>query len=99
EATGGLQAMARERGLKLNTVVQVMWGVLLGKLTGRDDVVYGVTVAGRPAELAGVERMVGLFINTLPLRMKLRPWESVTTLLSGIQDSQVQLMPFQHVGL
>ena len=50
--------------------MQTAWGVLLGRLTGRDDVVFGVTVAGRPAELAGVEHMVGLFINTLPLRMR-----------------------------
>ena len=48
-------------------------GLLLGRLTGRDDVVFGVTVAGRPAELAGVEHMVGLFINTLPLRLQLPP--------------------------
>ena len=47
--------------------------MLLGRLSGRDDVVFGVTVAGRPAELAGVEQMVGLFINTLPLRMRLPP--------------------------
>ena len=57
--------------MTLNTVMQAAWGMLLGRLSGRDDVVFGVTVAGRPAELAGVEQMVGLFINTLPLRMRL----------------------------
>ena len=64
---------AREQALTLNTVMQAAWGILLGRLSGRDDVVFGVTVAGRPAELAGVEHMVGLFINTLPLRMQLPP--------------------------
>ncbi|HWY25611.1 MAG TPA: condensation domain-containing protein, partial [Nevskia sp.] len=64
-----LGALARQRGLTLNTVVQGLWAVLLGRLTASADVVFGVTVAGRPAELAGTERAVGLFINTLPLRV------------------------------
>ena len=52
--------------------MQVAWAILLGRLTGREDVVFGVTVAGRPPEIAGIERMVGLFINTLPLRIGCR---------------------------
>ena len=99
ELTGRLQGLARQRGLTLNTVVQGLWAVLLGRLTGRDDVVFGVTVAGRPAELAGVERMVGLFINTLPLRVRLEPGEPLAALLAGIQESQSRLLAHQHVGL
>ena len=57
--------------MTLNTVIQGAWAILLGRLTGRADVVFGVTVAGRPPEIAGIERMVGLFINTLPLRLRL----------------------------
>ena len=68
--SAALNRTARELALTLNTVLQTAWGMLLGRLTGRADVVFGVTVAGRPAELAGVEQMVGLFINTLPLRMR-----------------------------
>ncbi|HEX6640691.1 MAG TPA: amino acid adenylation domain-containing protein, partial [Thermoanaerobaculia bacterium] len=94
-----LQQLARERGLTLNTVVQGVWAILLGRLTGRDDVVFGVAVSGRPAELAGVEQMVGLFINTLPLRVQLRPAESLASLLEGIQQSQSRLLAFQHTGL
>ena len=67
ELTARLQGLARERGLTLNTIVQGLWAVLLGRLTGRDDVVFGVTVSGRPAELAGIEQRVGLFINTAAL--------------------------------
>ena len=59
--------------MTLNTLIQAAWAILLGRLTGRDDVVFGVTVAGRPPEIAGIERMVGLFINTLPLRVRLAP--------------------------
>ena len=65
--TARLHGLARQRGLTQSTVVQGLWAVLLGRLTGRDDVVFGVTVSGRPAELAGVEQMVGLFINTVPV--------------------------------
>ena len=73
--------------------------MLLGRLTGRDDVVFGVTVAGRPPEIAGIESMVGLFINTLPLRVKLSPDQPLAALLSQLQDSQSRLMAHQHIGL
>ena len=69
--TTELSQQARRHGLTLNTLIQAAWGMLLGRLSGRDDVVFGVTVAGRPPEIAGIEQMVGLFINTLPLRIKL----------------------------
>jgi amino acid adenylation domain-containing protein/non-ribosomal peptide synthase protein (TIGR01720 family) len=91
--------LARERGLTLSTILQGTWAVLLARLTGRDDVVFGVTVSGRPADLPGVENMVGLFINTVPVRAQLRPGESVAGLLQAMQAAQGQMMPFQHVGL
>jgi non-ribosomal peptide synthetase component F len=94
-----LNRMARELALTLNTVLQTAWGILLGRLTGRSDVVFGVTVAGRPAELAGVEQMVGLFINTLPLRMALPPQLPLSELLRQTQERQSRLMAHQHLGL
>ena len=94
-----LGRLGRERALTLNTLVQTAYGLLLGRLLGRDDVVFGVTVAGRPAELAGAERMVGLFINTLPLRLKLPPQLPLSELLRQTQDRQSALMAHQHVGL
>ena len=97
--SAALNRAARERAVTLNTVMQTAWGILLGRLTGRDDVVFGVTVAGRPAELAGVEHMVGLFINTLPLRMALPPQLPLSDLLRQTQDRQSRLMAHQHVGL
>ena len=69
--TAGLTRQSRALGLTLNTVMQGSWAILLGRLTGREDVVFGITVAGRPPEIAGIETMVGLFINTLPLRLRL----------------------------
>ncbi len=65
EHTTRLRDLSRERGLTLNTVVQTAWGIVLGGLVGRSDVVFGGTVSGRPPQIAGIESMVGLFINTL----------------------------------
>ena len=99
ELTIALTRQARSQGLTLNTYVQAAWGLLLGRLTGRDDVVFGVTVAGRPPEIAGIESMVGLFINTLPLRLKLPPGKPVIELLRDLQDGQSRLIAHQHLGL
>ena len=60
---------------------------------------FGVTVAGRPPEIAGIESMVGLFINTLPLRIKLPANKPLLALLREVQDSQSRLMAHQHLGL
>ncbi|OLR93668.1 hypothetical protein BJP25_15490 [Actinokineospora bangkokensis] len=94
-----LTAFARGRGLTLNTVVQGAWGLLLSGLTGRADVVFGATTSGRPAELPGVEAMIGLFINTLPVRVALRPDEPVAALLGRLQEQQASLLAHQYLGL
>ncbi|MFE7231397.1 amino acid adenylation domain-containing protein [Streptomyces sp. NPDC057596] len=99
ELTTALNAAARRCGVTLNTVVQAAWGVLLGRLTGRDDVVFGGTVSGRPPEIAGVENMVGLFINTLPVRVRVRRGESWAELLGHLQSRQTELMGHQYLGL
>jgi len=85
--------------LTLNTLLQGAWGALLGRLTGREDVVFGITVAGRPAEIAGIEQMVGLFINTLPVRVQLAGGEGVRGWLAGLQEQQSRLMAHQHLEL
>ncbi|WP_331386726.1 amino acid adenylation domain-containing protein [Silvibacterium bohemicum] len=99
ELTARLQETARDRGLTLNTILQGLWAVLLGRLTGADDIVFGIVVSGRPAELAGVEQMVGMFLNALPLRAKLRPGDSLSALCAEIQTKQGDLLGHQHLGL
>ncbi|MFJ8473975.1 amino acid adenylation domain-containing protein [Kitasatospora sp. NPDC094011] len=94
-----LTGWARSRGLTVNTVVQGAWATVLGTLTGLRDIVFGGTVSGRPPELPGVETMVGLFINTLPVRVDLDPARSFTELLGDLQDRQSLLLPHQHLGL
>jgi amino acid adenylation domain-containing protein/non-ribosomal peptide synthase protein (TIGR01720 family) len=98
-ATARLTAAARARGLTLATVLQGAWGMLLATLTGKDDVVFGATVSGRPAELPGVERMIGLFLNTLPVRVRFTPGESLAAVLARLQDEQRALLAHQHLGL
>ncbi|MEV6101923.1 amino acid adenylation domain-containing protein [Nocardia sp. NPDC051981] len=89
----------RTAGATVNTAVQAAWALLLTMLTGRTDVVFGGTVSGRPPQLAGVEEMVGLFINTLPVRVRLDPGERVGDLLARVQAEQARLLDHQHVGL
>ncbi|WP_075732005.1 amino acid adenylation domain-containing protein, partial [Streptomyces acidiscabies] len=99
EAGTALTELARSRGVSMNTVLQCAWALVLAHLTGRQDIVFGVTVSGRPPELEGVENMVGLFINTVPMRVRLRPDESLADLLVRAQQEQVQLMDHHHLGL
>ncbi len=89
----------RRHGVTLNTVIQATWGLLLGRLTGSQDVVFGATVAGRPPQIPGIETMVGLFINTLPVRVRLHPTEPLSGLLTRLQDEQSRLTAHQHLGL
>ncbi|MFE5923837.1 amino acid adenylation domain-containing protein [Streptomyces sp. NPDC056468] len=99
ELMRALERVARGAGVTLNTVVQLAWGLVLGQLTGRREVVFGATVAGRPAELAGMEAMLGLFINTLPVRVDLDAARSVGESLRALQSRQSALLDHQHVGL
>ncbi|MCA2211707.1 non-ribosomal peptide synthetase [Jidongwangia harbinensis] len=97
--TAALSALARDRGLTMNTVLQGAWGVLLAGLTGRDDVLFGMPVAGRPPEVPDANRMVGLFLNTIPVRVRTDPREPFTGLLTRLQDEQSALTPYQHLAL
>ncbi|WP_157185641.1 non-ribosomal peptide synthetase, partial [Nocardia transvalensis] len=99
ERTARIAARAAELGVTVNTVVQAAWGILLGRLTGRTDVVFGATVSGRPADLPGVESMVGLFINTLPVRVGVDDRATVGELLRRLQAEQVELLDHHYVGL
>ncbi|MER5772636.1 amino acid adenylation domain-containing protein, partial [Streptomyces sp. NPDC001985] len=94
-----LRELVRDQGITLNTVVQAAWALLIGKLTGRRDVVFGASVAGRPAELPGMENMLGLFINTVPVRVRFDPAQTVAGMLAGLQAEQSVLMDYQYLSL
>ncbi|MCP3804556.1 amino acid adenylation domain-containing protein [Allokutzneria sp. A3M-2-11 16] len=98
-ASDRIAETARKHGLTLNTLVQGAWATVLGQLTGRADVVFGATVSGRPAEIPGVESMIGLFINTVPVRVRLDPAAGLLDTLTRLQDEQSRLMAHQHLSL
>jgi amino acid adenylation domain-containing protein/non-ribosomal peptide synthase protein (TIGR01720 family) len=97
--TERLQALARERGVTLNTVVQAAWALLLARRSGRDDVVYGTTVSGRSAPLGGIEVMVGLFINTVAVRVRIGAAQSVGEWLGELQRLLAELREHEHAPL
>lgn len=97
--TAALTHAARERGVTVNTVVQVAWALVLGVLTGRSDVVFGATVSGRAPSVSGIETMIGLFINTVPVRVRLDPRETIGDLLARVQGEQSALLDHHHIGL
>ncbi|MEU5958578.1 amino acid adenylation domain-containing protein [Streptomyces sp. NPDC047525] len=94
-----LAQRAAELGVTLNTLLQGAWAILLSKLTGQQDVVFGAFVNGRPADLPGSEEMVGLFINTLPIRVFCEPERSVGVVLTELQDRQTALLDHHYYGL
>ncbi|MFD0201926.1 MULTISPECIES: non-ribosomal peptide synthetase [Saccharothrix] len=94
-----LDAVARTHGLTVNTLVQGAWAVLLARTSGQRDVVFGSTVSGRPAELPGVESMVGMFINTVPTRVSVDSDADVVTWLRGLQEAQMESRRFDFVSL
>ncbi|MFC5687627.1 non-ribosomal peptide synthase/polyketide synthase [Amycolatopsis mediterranei] len=98
-ATLRLREFARTRGLTVNTVVQGGWALLLAMLSGDRDVVFGTTVSGRPADLAGVETMIGLFINTIPTRVRVDGTQPVARWLGQLQAAQSEARDHDFVSL
>jgi mycobactin peptide synthetase MbtF len=98
EATGRLTDAARTRGVTLNTIVQMAWATMLSVFTDRSDVIFGVTVSGRPGEISGVESMVGLFINTVPLRVRLDPAAPVGEQCLALQREAAALREHGYLG-
>jgi amino acid adenylation domain-containing protein/non-ribosomal peptide synthase protein (TIGR01720 family) len=94
-----LQRLARAHRLTLNTFVQAAWALLLSRYSGQTDIVFGATVSGRPAELPGVEDMVGLFINTLPVRVTVDEDQPLLPWLAAIQAQQMEANAFSHCSL
>jgi amino acid adenylation domain-containing protein len=99
ETSQELRELARRRQLTLNTIVQGAWALLLSRYCGEDDVVFGATVSGRPADLPGAESMVGLFINTLPVRVTIRPEVSTLAWLQELQTQQAETRQYQYSRL
>ena len=94
-ATQALASFAREHLLTTNTIVQAAWASLLSRYSGEEDVLFGSTVSGRPSALVGVESMVGLFINAVPVRVRTRREQSVLSLLHELQTQQQEAREYR----
>ncbi|MGC5403609.1 amino acid adenylation domain-containing protein [Streptomyces sp. DT225] len=94
-----LASRASELGVTVNTLVQAAWALLLGRLTGRQDLVFGATVSGRPPAVPGVESMVGMFINTLPVRVRYAPGDTLAEVVTRLQRHQAGLLEHHHHSL
>lgn len=103
-----LQSLGRKHQLTLNTLLQGAWALLLSRYSGEgavaddavaDDVVFGATLSGRPPDLVGVESMVGLFINTLPVRARVSPHRPLLPWLKDFQDRQVETRQYEYSPL
>ncbi|WP_165777490.1 non-ribosomal peptide synthetase [Amycolatopsis antarctica] len=99
EATAALLTTARRLRLTVNALVQGAWALLLSRHSGRREVCFGATVAGRPADLPGVDSIIGNFINTLPVRVAVHPDRTVADWLSELQAAQVEARQFEYVPL
>ncbi|CAO3437839.1 amino acid adenylation domain-containing protein [Azospirillum doebereinerae] len=98
-ATGALLARIRRDGLTLNVVMQAVWGLVLGSMAGREDVVFGTPISGRSGAVDGIAEQVGLFLNTIPVRVRLRAGDSLWAQMAAMQDRHIELMENDGLGL
>lgn len=99
EDTETLEQIRRVHGITINTVIEAAWGILLQKYNNVKDVVYGKVVSGREEKIENVERMLGLFINTIPIRVELKSGESVVELLKRLQEQALKSMEYSYCPL
>jgi non-ribosomal peptide synthase protein (TIGR01720 family) len=97
--TSSLVSLGRQHRVTMNTIVMGAWALLLSRHSGQDDVLFGVVTSGRPPELDGVESMVGLFINTLPMRIRVPRSQSISSWLKEIQQQQLEIRKYEYSPL
>lgn len=99
ETTSALQTLARQHRLTLNALVQGTWGLLLSRYSEQQDIVFGVTSSGRPPDLPGVDAIIGMLVNTLPVRIQVNPDEILTSWLRSLQAHQVEMRQYEYSSL
>ena len=98
EVTAKMQGMLRSHRLTLNTLMQGIWALLLYSYSGNPDVLFGATVSGRQGDLAGVDAIVGLLINVLPVRVQVAPGQTVLEWLQSLQTQQTQASRYGYAS-
>lgn len=97
--TQKISSFAAQNRITVNTVVQSAWALLLSIYSNSDDVLFGATVSGRPISIDGAEEMIGLFINTLPVRIRIDSQSSVSNWLREIQSRQIEMTDYEYSSL
>ncbi|MCG7317691.1 non-ribosomal peptide synthetase [Brevibacillus laterosporus] len=97
--TQQLQQIAQNNQVTLPIIFQTIWGLALQKYNSSNDVIFGSVVSGRPSELLGIERMVGLFINTLPLRIHTKTDQSFSEVVKAVHQGTLSSQQYEHVPL
>jgi non-ribosomal peptide synthase protein (TIGR01720 family) len=99
ELSKDLNAIAQKEKTTLNTIIQSAWGILLSRYNNTQDVVFGSVVSGRPSELKGIQEMIGIFINTIPQRIRYTDQTTFSELLQRTQQSFIEGEPHHHLNL
>lgn len=99
EETAALSELALQQNATLSSALQSAWSILLSRYQRSNDVLFGTVVSGRPADLAGVDRMVGLFINVIPRRIQLTDQMTFRSLLSETQQQSLAAEPHQYIPI
>ncbi|MBF0450080.1 MAG: amino acid adenylation domain-containing protein [Candidatus Magnetomorum sp.] len=97
--TQALQNVASKNQITINTVIQVIWGILLTKYNALEDIVFGATVSGRPADIKDIERMVGILINAIPVRIKIAPEQPFSELLKRVHLIETESRNYHYYSL
>jgi non-ribosomal peptide synthase protein (TIGR01720 family) len=97
--TTSLLSLGRQHRLTMNTIVMGAWAFLLSRHSDQRDVLFGVVTSGRPPNLDGVESMVGLFVSTLPMRIRVPRSESISAWLEEIQRQQLEIQKYEYSPL
>ncbi len=90
ELSERLHRFTGEHGVTLNTVLKLVWGILLARYNNSEDVLFGAIVSGRPSEIQGIEEMIGLFINAVPVRIRFRNEQTISTILRDLQQEALE---------
>ncbi|MCE7996677.1 MAG: amino acid adenylation domain-containing protein [Roseivirga sp.] len=99
DIVASLNDISKTHGVTVNTIIQLAWSVLLSRYNNVDDVVFGAVVSGRPSEIEGIDSMVGMFINTVPVRVNFEQEEKVSDVLKRVQEEVMTGTPYHYSPL
>ncbi|MBA6304369.1 non-ribosomal peptide synthetase [Colwellia sp. MB02u-14] len=99
DKVGNLQAIAQSYQVTLSTLIQGLWSLVLARYSDQNDVIYGLTTSGRPSELPGVESMLGMFINSLPVRVKIDEKSTIAQWLQTLQANNMAATNYEFASL